>query len=97
MFAQTGLRGDFLKLRETRALFRNEQHFPSDVIERGGSATTSPDILSRARTRVNELLEQHQRPTIAGDREQALELFAEREAHKVGLDSLPGIHSASSV
>src|SRR5512146_238421 len=32
MFAQTGLHGDFLKLKETRSLFRTEQHFPSDII-----------------------------------------------------------------
>src|SRR5436305_12774152 len=38
MFAQTGLHGDFLKLKETRSLFRTEQHFPSDVIERGATA-----------------------------------------------------------
>ena len=35
MFAETGLQGDFLKLNETRALFRKEQHFPSAVIDRG--------------------------------------------------------------
>ena len=35
MFAQTGLHGDFLKLKETRSLFRQEQHFPSSVIDRG--------------------------------------------------------------
>lgn len=35
MFAQTGFSGDFLKLKETRELFRKEQHFPSSVIDRG--------------------------------------------------------------
>ena len=35
MFAQTGLQGDFLKLKETRSLFRKEQQFPSAVIDRG--------------------------------------------------------------
>src|SRR4029077_8254386 len=34
MFSQTGLHGDFLKLKETRALFRCEQHFPSTIIDR---------------------------------------------------------------
>ena len=29
MFAQTGLSGEFLKLKETRALFRQEQYLPS--------------------------------------------------------------------
>src|SRR5262249_28870195 len=63
MFAQTGLQGDFLKLKETRALFRNEQHFPSSVIDRGlpdvdGKA---PDILERARLRVDELVTSYER------------------------------------
>ncbi len=51
MFAQTGLRGDFLKLKETRALFRKEQHFPSAVIDRGlaNMSDASPGILDRAR------------------------------------------------
>ncbi len=37
MFALTGLGGDFLSLKETRTLFREEQHFPAPVIDRGGS------------------------------------------------------------
>jgi len=32
MFAQVGLQGDFLKLKETRALFRREQHFPPALL-----------------------------------------------------------------
>jgi trimethylamine--corrinoid protein Co-methyltransferase len=34
MFARTGLSGEFLQLKETRALFRQEQHLPSPVIDR---------------------------------------------------------------
>src|SRR5579864_3137271 len=54
MFAQTGLSGDFLKLKETRSLFRKEQHFPSAVIDRGLARMdgTTSDILERARQRV---------------------------------------------
>jgi len=33
-FAQTGMQGDFLKLKETRARFRKEQHFPPSIIDR---------------------------------------------------------------
>src|ERR1700758_1599035 len=58
MFAKTGLQGDFLKLKETRELFRQEQHFPSAVIDRGLPAMdgADPGILERARQRVEELL-----------------------------------------
>jgi trimethylamine--corrinoid protein Co-methyltransferase len=93
MFAQTGLRGDFLTLKETRALFRREQHFPSSVIDRGFSAPdeSSPGILARAHERANELLAGYSRPGLPLDRARALIDFAEYETRKAGLESLPGI------
>jgi trimethylamine--corrinoid protein Co-methyltransferase len=89
MFAQTGLRGDFLKLKETRALFRTEQHFPSDIIDRGTAAESS--IWARARHRVNELLADYQRPELSSDRETALVEFAYHHARQSGVDHLPGV------
>jgi len=93
MFAQTGLHGDFLKLKETRALFRKEQHFPSAVIDRGISTVdgTSPDILQRARQRVEELVSSYERHPMPAQREQELISFAQREAKSAGLEGLPGI------
>jgi trimethylamine--corrinoid protein Co-methyltransferase len=93
MFAQTGLSGDFLKLKETRALFRCEQHFPSAVIDRGGATgEDAPDLFARAHARVEELIVAYQRPALAPDREQAVLAFGEREAAKAGLHTLPGVH-----
>jgi len=93
MFAQTGLRGDFLKLKETRALFRKEQHFPSAVIDRGLASTdgTSPDILQRARQRVEELVSSYERLPLMPEIEQELIAFAQREGGKAGLEGLPGV------
>jgi trimethylamine--corrinoid protein Co-methyltransferase len=92
MLAQTGLHGDFLKLKETRALFRQEQHFPSKVIDRGvGGTDGSSDILRRARERVEELVGSYQRHAMPPDREREMIAFAEREGKKVGLEGLPGI------
>ena len=88
MFVQTGLQGDFLKLKETRTLFRSEQHFPSSVVQRGEDA---PDILSRARARVEELLAEYRRPALSLEREERLREFAEKEARRANLDHLPGI------
>jgi trimethylamine---corrinoid protein Co-methyltransferase len=93
MFAQTGLHGDFLKLKETRALFRSEQHFPSAVIDREAHSMddTRPDILARTRSRIGELLGDYRRPEMSSDRGQALLEFARCEAGKAGLRKLPGI------
>jgi trimethylamine--corrinoid protein Co-methyltransferase len=93
MFAQTGLQGDFLKLKETRELFRKEQHFPSPVIDRGLPFPdgTNPDILQRARHRVDELVAAYERHPLTDEVEQELSAFAQREARATGLEDLPGI------
>ena len=90
MFAQTGLRGDFLNLKETRALFRQEQHFPSAVIDRGASGVAS-GILERARERVEELVADYRRPEISREKEQEMLAFAEREGRKSGMQELAGV------
>jgi trimethylamine--corrinoid protein Co-methyltransferase len=97
-FAQAGLQGDFLKLKETRALFRKEQHFPSAVIDRGlaFNCGSAPDILGRARERVEELLAEYRRPEILAEREQTILNFAETEGRRAGLEGLPGITSTTS-
>jgi len=93
MFAQTGLQGDFLKLKETRVLFRSEQHFPSAIIHRGEipEGTTPEDAFSRARTRVQELLDAYARPSISPETEMALMNVATRITASVGVNELPGI------
>jgi trimethylamine---corrinoid protein Co-methyltransferase len=66
MFAEIGLSGEFLKLKETRALFRKEQHIPSAVIDRGGRGIEAPrDAFARARGRVDELVSQYEAPMIS--------------------------------
>lgn len=79
-FAQTGLSGEFLKLKETRALFRQEQHIPSSVIDRSarGSEPTA-DILTRARTRVEELVSQYRKPSLPEDVLRKFEAIIARE------------------
>lgn len=96
MFAQTGLHGDFLKLKETRALFRQEQHFPSSVIDRGADPIAT-DILTRARQRVGELLGSYARPKVSPEVETALRTIAVRHAKVAGLDHMPGIETLEHV
>ncbi|HUM06434.1 MAG TPA: trimethylamine methyltransferase family protein [Terriglobales bacterium] len=97
MFSQIGLSGDFLKLKETRTLFRSEQHFPSAVTHRGEipEGTLPDDAFSRARTRVRELLDSYRRPDILPEREQARFDVALRVARSVDLEHLPGIEQAN--
>ncbi|MFZ1916610.1 MAG: trimethylamine methyltransferase family protein [Terriglobales bacterium] len=97
MFAQTGLSGDFLKLKETRALFRKEQHFPSAIVDRGLTTMdqTAPDVVTRAAQRVEELASSYRRPDLAPEREKEILSFAQREGAKAGLSGgLPGISAS---
>ena len=93
MFAQTGLQGDFLKLKETRALFRKEQHFPSTVIDRGlGAADDAmPDILQRARQRVEDLISSYERHPLLEAIESEIVEFALREGKEAGVQGLQEI------
>jgi len=92
MFSQTGLAGDFLKLKETRALFRQEQHFPSSVIERGGPQSQgASDTFERARRRADELVSSYQRPGVRPEVERARRQIAERELARCGRTSLMGV------
>jgi trimethylamine:corrinoid methyltransferase-like protein len=96
VFAQIGLSGDFLKLKETRTLFRSEQHFPSPVTHRGEvpEGAIPEDTFARARTRVRELLDGYVRPEISPEIQDSLLEVAWRVAHSAGLDRLPGIEPA---
>lgn len=93
MFAQTGLHGDFLKLKETRTLFRTEQHFPSAVIHRGEipEGSIPEDTFTRARNRVLELLESYSRPAIPAASEKALLQVVTAATRAAGLTELPGV------
>jgi trimethylamine--corrinoid protein Co-methyltransferase len=85
-FAETGLSGEFLKLKETRALFREEQHLPSDVIDRG-SRVDGPqhDAFARARTRVEELVAACAKPSLSTDLLREFEQIVEREGERCGI------------
>lgn len=82
MFAQIGLSGEFLKLKETRAMFRQEQHIPSAVIDRGAEA--SHDTFARAGEGVDELVAVYEAPVISEDVLREFEGIVEREAERAG-------------
>lgn len=82
MFAKTGLSGEFLKLKETRTLFRQEQYIPSAVIDRSARGSEPPtDIFARARIRVNELVAAYHEPAMPDAILRALRSVVDRRAH----------------
>jgi len=86
MFAQTGLSGEFLKLKETRALFRQEQYLPSAVIDRSARGSEPPsDVFTRARTRVDELVSTYRKPSLPEDVLRKFQAIVEREAERAGV------------
>jgi trimethylamine--corrinoid protein Co-methyltransferase len=95
MFAQAGLKGEFLKLKDTRRLFQQEQNLPSKVIDRGSmrvwQESGSLDAFGRAKLRVTELLGAYQRPKLAPEIEQELVALMKREAQAAGMETLPGV------
>jgi len=83
MFAQTGLSGEFLQLKETRALFRQEQYLPSPLIDRGARGLEPPsDVLARARARVDELVRKYQKPSLSEDVLRKFQAIVHREAER---------------
>jgi len=83
MFAQTGLSGEFLKLNETRELFRQEQHIPCPVIDRSARGSEPPsDIFKRARTRVDELVSKYRKPSLPEDVLRKFQAIVAREAER---------------
>ncbi len=85
MFAQIGLSGEFLQLKETRALFRQEQHIPSPVIDRSARGTGPPgDVLTRARARVDELVGQYRKPSLPEGVLRKFQAIVDRETERAG-------------
>jgi trimethylamine--corrinoid protein Co-methyltransferase len=95
MFADIAFKGDFLKQKVTRQLFSKEQRLPSAVIDRGSIRAWQQggglDTFARARSRVKELLASYQRPALPSEVERELRGIVEREAKRVGMDTLPAL------
>ncbi len=95
MFAQIGHSGEFLKLKETRALFRQEQHLPSPVIDRSARGSEpARDVFTRARTRVDELVSKYRKPSLSEDVLRKFQAIVDREADRAAVE---GTDSAKNV
>ena len=93
MFAGIEFKGEFLKQKITRKLFRQEQYLPSSVIDRGSiriwQAEGSRDTFQRARARVDELVAAYERPSLPSEQERALHSLMTRLAAGAGMNALP--------
>jgi trimethylamine--corrinoid protein Co-methyltransferase len=100
-FAQVGFQSDFLKLKETRQLFKLEQSLPSPVIDRGSLRAWQEggcrDTLARAQARLRELLASYQRPELAPAVQRELYAIVEGEARCLGLERLPGVPTRTQI
>ena len=95
MFAMLGHSGDFLKLKETRQLFRSEQYLPSSVVDRdslrGWQEAGAPSAFDRAHARVNGLVAAYCQPEIPAALQREMCVFMQAEAQRAGMARLPGI------
>jgi trimethylamine--corrinoid protein Co-methyltransferase len=95
MFRKAGAQGDFLKLPETRRLFRQEQHIPTKVIDRSSlrtwEETGKKDAFGRAKERVNELVAAYKRPELKLEVEKSLRRIVEEQARREGMERLPEV------
>jgi len=89
-FAEAGLSGEFLKLQETRALFRKEQHIPSDVIDRDTRSLSTPDIFTRARDRLAGLLSEYRQPELPASLFAEFKQLLDRESRRAGIVTAMG-------
>jgi trimethylamine--corrinoid protein Co-methyltransferase len=91
MFAGINFKGDFLKQKITRQLFRQEQHLPSSVIDRGSirawEASGRLDAFARAKAEVAALVATYERPTMAAEAEAALHAHMDHLAQGAGMAS----------
>lgn len=96
MFAAAGAKGEFLKLAETRKLFRSEQHMPSAIIDRGCSIyDRQADAFWRARRRVDELVASYNRPASCAAIQEELLAAIKFRALNAGLPILPGLPTST--
>jgi len=95
VFRKVGVQGQFLKLPETRKLFRQEQHIPAKVIDRGSlrswEEAGKKDAFARAKEQVNELVAAYKRPELQPRVDRALRSIVEEQAKCEGMESLPEI------
>ncbi len=93
-----GFEGRFLELPETRRRFREEQHLPSKVVERGSLRAWEDagrrDAAARARDIVSAILAAERPPALDEGPARALVEVVAAGLRRAGFDRLPGVPAA---
>lgn len=88
-------KGDFLKQRITRDLFKKEQYLPSGVIDRdslrGWQEAGNQDAWQRAKAMTGKLLDSYQPPDIEPGLKDELSKLVSTKAKQAGMDRLPDV------
>jgi trimethylamine--corrinoid protein Co-methyltransferase len=88
-------KGDFLKNRYTRDLFKNEQYLPSEVIDRdslrGWQAVGKQDAWQRTKVRTRKLLDAYRAPGIDQKLINELVYLVSSQAKTAGMEFLPEV------
>jgi trimethylamine--corrinoid protein Co-methyltransferase len=95
LIRSVGHHGHFLGQKHTRAWFAQEQHIPSDVVDRGSLTawqnTGGKTTTDHARDRVASLLAAYRPRTLPDDVRWALHDITRRAARQFGMDHLPSL------
>jgi trimethylamine--corrinoid protein Co-methyltransferase len=93
MYEGINFKGEFLKLRITRELVKDEQYMPSALIDRGSIRTWqqmgATDTFTRAKMQLQDLLDAYQPPDLPSEQVAELKNLVSGLAKEAGMDQLP--------
>lgn len=93
MYADFNFKGDFLKQKLTRQLFKVEQHLPAAVIDRSSIRAWQQegclDTFARARQRAKTLVDNYQPPALPTEQADELTGMVASLARQAGMEALP--------
>jgi trimethylamine---corrinoid protein Co-methyltransferase len=93
MYADFNFKGDFLKQKLTRQLFKVEQHLPAAVIDRSSIRAWQQegclDTFARARQRAKTLVDNYQPPALPTEQAAELTGLVASLARQAGMEVLP--------
>jgi trimethylamine--corrinoid protein Co-methyltransferase len=95
MYEGINFKGEFLKLRITRELLKEEQYMPSAVIDRGSIRTWqqmgATDTFTRAKIQLGDILKDYQPPDLPAEQVAELKQMVTKLASDAGMEKLPAL------